>query len=391
MSQGQAAPAPDFYGYPPAPIESAAVRRNLVHIVWPHSHGELNGTWLRENTVGHGIDPITREGIGDPAEHRLHKLSSAVVVDGELEVTWSDGLTHTFGSGWLYSFVSDAQTVGAGLAEPVPWVTEAAGPEILGERRADLPTFTWPLDPSNSDLAEILDHLLAFGTVRLTGGPTDDDALEEFIGRIAPLRDTNFGHVWDVRAKVDPDSTANTGRSLVPHTDLPTRENPPGFQALHCVENTCVGGLNQMSDALAIVNFLKSNEPDIYDALTTLDWVFQSKGKAIDHRWQGPVVDFGADGALIIRGFSPVRAYPAMSADDVDRSYEAMARFHGLGADPAFQIESPFVPGDAVIFDNRRMLHARSGYDPEAGMRRLRGCYFDPDDVRSTARVLNRS
>jgi gamma-butyrobetaine dioxygenase len=80
-----------------------------------------------------------------------------------------------------------------------------------------------------------------------------------------------------------------------------------------------------------------------------------------------------------------------MAAVDVDRSYEAMARFHTLGADPAFQIESAFVPGDAVIFDNRRMLHARSAYDPTAGMRRLRGCYFDPDDLRSTVRVLTRS
>ncbi len=391
MSQAHAAPAPDFYSYAAVPIQSVVVRGNLIEVFWPHGRGELNGTWLRENTVGHGVDPITREGIGDPAEHRRHELGSAVAIDGDLQITWADGFTHVFGSGWLHSFVANAQLAGSGLVAPVPWVTSAAGSDIGGERRDDLPTFEWPLEPGPGDLLEILNQLLAYGAIRLTGGPVDDDALEHFVGRIAPLRDTNFGHVWDVRAKVDPDSTANTGRSLVPHTDLPTRENPPGFQALHCVENSCVGGLNQMSDALAIVNYLRFAEPDIYEALTTLNWVFQSKGRAIDHRWSGPVVDFGRDDALIIRGFSPVRAYPDMAAADVDRSYEAMARFHDLGADPAFQIESSFVPGDAVIFDNRRMLHARSAYDPTAGMRRLRGCYFDPDDVRSTARVLTRS
>lgn len=391
MSQSRLAPSPDFYRYPDVPIQSAVISGNLVEVSWPHGRGQLNGTWLRENTVGHGIDPATREGVGQPSEHRRHALAAVVVVDGELEVLWSDGLSHTFGSGWLHSFVANEQLASAGLTDPVPWVTTAADPAIVGERRCDLPTLDWPVDPSGDELLDILNQLQAYGTVRLVNGPLDNDALEQFVGRIAPLRDTNFGHVWDVVAKVDPDSTANTGRSLVPHTDLPTRENPPGFQALHCVENTCVGGLNQMSDALAIVNHLKVDEPHIYEALTTLNWVFQSKGKEIDHRWSGPVVDFGADGALIIRGFSPVRAYPDMAAEDVDRSYEAMARFHQLGADPAFQIESPFVPGNAVIFDNRRMLHARSGYDPTAGIRRLRGCYFDPDDVRSTTRVLTRS
>lgn len=391
MSQSRPAPPPDFYTYPAVPIESVVMSGNLVEVSWPHGRGQLNGTWLRENTVGHGIDPVTREGVGDPGEHRQHRLASATVVDGELEVGWEDGLTHTFASGWLHSFVSNQQLTTAGLVDPVPWVTPAADATIDGERRSDLPTFGWPVNPSDSALLEILNQLQAYGAIRLVDGPLDDDALERFIARIAPLRDTNFGHVWDVKAKVDPDSTANTGRSLVPHTDLPTRENPPGFQALHCVENTCVGGLNQMSDALAIVRYLKGREPHVYEALTNLNWVFQSKGKGIDHRWRGPIVDFGADGALIIRGFSPVRAYPAMAVGDIDRSYEAMARFHHLGADPAFQIESAFVPGDAVIFDNRRMLHARSGYDPTAGIRRLRGCYFDPDDVRSTTRVLTRA
>ncbi|NNE96113.1 MAG: gamma-butyrobetaine,2-oxoglutarate dioxygenase [Acidimicrobiales bacterium] len=385
------AEAPDFYDYPPCPLRAVTVDGNTVILRWGDHKGHLSATWLRENTVGHGVDPVTREGIADPAELRRHRVTKLEVVDGDLEVRWDDGLTYRFPSGWLHSFVAGDQLTDAGLPDPIPWVTTAAPDHMEGERRTDLPTFVWPTTPSGTELLALLTQLMAFGAIRLTDGPVDHDALEGFVRRIAHLRDTNFGHVWDVVAKVDPDSTAYTGRSLVPHTDLPSRENPPGFQALHCVENSCVGGLNQISDALAIVGYLADHEPEIHDALTTLNWIFQSKGKDIDHRWRGPIVDVGSDGSLVIRGFSPVRAYPDMDPEDVDRSYDAIARFHELGADPAFQIESSFQPGDAVIFDNRRMLHARSAYDPTAGTRHLRGCYFELDDVRSTMRVLTRT
>jgi hypothetical protein len=38
-------------------------------------------------------------------------------------------------------------------------------------------------------------------------------------------------------------------------------------------------------------------------------------------------------------------------------------------------------PGDAVIFDNHRMLHARAAYS--GGNRHLQGCYISRDDFRT--------
>jgi gamma-butyrobetaine dioxygenase len=387
------ASAPDFYTYGPSPISQAELARpNRIECRWPDGMaGVFNGTWLRENSMGHGIDPVTREGIADPAELLRHTVVAAGLEHGELVVTWSDHLRCSYSSGWLRSVAAGEQRMSAGLPIATPWVTTDAPSTIQGERRVDLPTIAWPTSPTSEVLLDLTTDLLRYGAVRLTGGPVGVDDLEGFAVHLGPLRETNFGRVWDVVAKVDPDSTAYTGRSLVPHTDLPSRERPPGFQALHCIANTCSGGLNQMSDGLAIVNHLATAEPEHHQALTMLRWVFMSKGSTIDHRWSAPVVETEpADGSLIIRGFSPVRAFPDMPPDEVERSYAAIARLHELGADPAFQIESAFEPGDAVIFDNRRMLHARSAFDPEICSRHLRGCYLDHDDVRSVARVLLR-
>ncbi len=113
------------------------------------------------------------------------------------------------------------------------------------------------------------------------------------VGHVGPIRDTNFGPVWSVRLKPDPDSTAYTGLDLGQHTDLPTREVPPGFQFLHCIENTVAGGWSRMSDGWAVVEAIRAEHPDAYEALTTLEWVFMNRAQDAEHRWIGPIIDHG--------------------------------------------------------------------------------------------------
>jgi gamma-butyrobetaine dioxygenase len=43
-------------------------------------------------------------------------------------------------------------------------------------------------------------------------------------------------------------------------------------------------------------------------------------------------------------------------------------------------------PGDCVIFDNTRLLHARTAF-ASAGARHLQGCYADIDALQSIVEV----
>lgn len=47
--------------------------------------------------------------------------------------------------------------------------------------------------------------------------------------------------------------------------------------------------------------------------------------------------------------------------------------------------------GDCVIFDNRRVVHARRAFDAQAGERWLKGAYVDDDVFFSRLRVLENS
>jgi len=383
---------PDFYDYAWTPPVSVAVDGRLVQIEWADgAHLAAFDLWLLENAVGEGVDPATREGLIDPADHNdaTKLVAATIATDGAVEVSFAgDEAPHRFHPGWLKHVATGRHVVSAWLPTPVVW---------SGNDLTEPPTHDGPavLDTAEA-FGAWLNDLVGSGIARLRDLPDDPDVLIRLASKIGAVRDTNFGPIWDVKADVslagnaDTNSTANTNLRLGPHTDLPTRETPPGFQFLHCYVNEAQGGNSTMADGAAVVAALESEHPQHYEALTSLHWIFFNRGPGIDHRWSGPMIDLGVSGSpLTLRAFYPVRGFPDMATEDMPRAYEAMRVFSQLAASPRFQISYPLEPGDMVGFDNRRILHGRDPFST-GGQRHLRGIYIDHDDILSTTRVLNR-
>lgn len=381
---------PDFYEYPWCEPVDATVDGRFVHLRWADG-ATLAGFdhWLYEVAVGVGTDEATREGLVDPAFHGPGStISSAVLDAGVLEVTFGDGQIGRFHPGWLHHVATGQHQASCWLPDPQPWTaTDLPAP----------PDHDGPAVLAGGDAcAAWLNDLVRFGLARLRNLPNDPDLGLQLGSLIGAVRDTNFGPIWDVKADItmagsaDTNSTANSTLRLGPHADLPTRETPPGFQFLHCLINETEGGFSTMTDGHALVDALRAEHPEHYEALTTLRWVFFNRGPGLDHRWSGPMIDHGVEGApLTLRAFYPVRGFPDMKPQDMPRAYDAMAVFSQLAADPRFQISYPFAPGDMVGFDNRRILHGRDAF-ASGGARHLRGVYIDHDEIRSATRVANR-
>lgn len=384
---------PDFYDYTWNAPDRAAIDGRFVVISWADGV-ELRAfdLWLRENAVGAGgVDPATREGLIDPAHLAVEtRVTNATIRDdGALIVTFSPGdVQSVFHPGWLRHIADGQHMPSSWLPEQVTW-TAATLPEP--------PTHDGAIALDDEDvLHAFANDMVRYGIARLRGLPGTPAAGERLAARLGGPRMTNFGDFWDVKTIVDqsgdPDtnSTANTNLRLGPHTDLPTREVPPGFQFLQCLVNETTGGNSTMADGAAIVAELAADYPDDYDVLTTQSWIFFNRGDGIDHRWSGPFIDLGGPASpLTLRAFYPVRAFPDMPEAEVPRAYEAMHRFSILADDAKFRLSSPFLPGDLVGFDNRRVLHGRDAY-ASGGARHLRGFYVDRDDVLSFTRTSNR-
>ncbi|NNE12566.1 MAG: gamma-butyrobetaine,2-oxoglutarate dioxygenase [Ilumatobacter sp.] len=376
---------PDFIDHPWRPLSAAQLRDGFVDLVWTDGFTwQAYGLWLAENADGYGLEPNVRESMLEPSRLPAPSdlVGAHVDTDGALVVAWADREPLRVHPGWLRDVADGRHLPSSLLPDTVVWTaTDLSQPPTLdGSAILDDPAV----------FRRWLELLVGHGLCRLTNTPTDDDFVGRLVGTAGPIRDTNFGPVWSVISKREPDSTANTGLDLGQHTDLPTRETPPGFQFLHCIENTVEGGWSRMSDGLAVCEAIRTEHPDAYDALTSLDWVFVNRSPDAEHRWIGPIIDHGSrHQPLTLRAFYPVRAAPHMRPADVPRAYEALRVFSEMARDTRFQITYPFRPGDLVGFDNRRVLHGRDAFTG-AGVRHLRGCYADHDDLFSRLRVIRR-
>ena len=380
--------APDFAPHrQTVALAEATCDGDWLHLSWEDGLTyRAYGMFLRENEVTPGIvSDITRE-----REVELDRMpQTAVPADaridgaGDLAVTWDDGGQSRFLGGWLRDLAEGAWRPDAGLPPRQSWTTAdiAAPPTLDG---ADY-------FGDDSILADLLVKLWTFGLARLRGLPTDPGTVQRVAERIGTVRNSNFGFLFSVETKPDPDSNAYRAVPLDAHTDLATRETQPGFQLLHCLENTSTGGESTMVDGFAVAEALRAEAPDDYGALTEHAWVFTNRHRDTDYRWSGPIIETDEEGAPVeIRNTGFLRFYPDMAERDVPAAYAALRRFTALCREPRFRMATPFAAGDLVIFDNRRVLHGRAGFDRQSGVRRLQGCYLDRDEVTSRLRILAR-
>ncbi len=382
--------APDFTPYRPGPALAAITcTADMVSVIWEDglSHA-FNSYFLRENEVQAGIvNPVTRERDIeiDELPEDLQPISAEVDEAGALTVTWApDDHESRHHPGWLRAIAEGRWRPNAGFPAPVTWDADTM-PEP--------PTFNGPaVMDSDAALYDWLHALATFGLARLEGLPTENGTVEKVARRIGTVRASNFGFLFTVESKSDPDSNAYTSAALTGHTDLASREVQPGLQLLHCQENSCSTGHSTMVDGFKIAEVIRDEDPELFRALTDLNWLFSNRHPDSDFRWSGPIVETDPDGSLTeIRNTSFLRANPDMPDSEVPRAYRAVRRYAALARQDRFTCATLFRPGDCVIFNNRRMLHGRSAFDPSEGNRRLEGCYLETDELLSRLRVLTRS
>ena len=51
-------------------------------------------------------------------------------------------------------------------------------------------------------------------------------------------------------------------------------------------------------------------------------------------------------------------------------------------------IEFKLAPGEVLVFNNQRLMHGRTAFDPSSGKRHIRSCSVDLDEFYSRLRIL---
>lgn len=376
-------PTPDNLYWPlKEAIISAQLEKKAVVIHWSdNNHSILHPVWLRDNCCCKiCLNQVTKEHLFDLRDISLdiQPISAGVDSDGALNIVWSEkNHTSRYNPGWLYANSINTENKPSNSA--VLWTSS----DFL-----EPPSF----DAINNTVSDELLHdalitLKRYGMVRLRGLPINKEVVEDFALRIGPVRETHFDRIFDVVSQADSNTLANTSHGLAAHTDIPTRESPPGIQILHCRIAEAEGGNSTLTDGFKVAEDIGRNFPAHYRSLTKTKWCYANRAGPSDYRWEATTIGLNNEGELLEIRLLPFSRAPLIADyEAMDSIYAALICFIEKANSEEYQISFPFKAGDIIMFDNRRILHGRGEFYPNTGDRALRGTYIERDDVDSKIR-----
>ena len=355
--------------------------KNNLNIKW--SDGEIssfNYLWLRDNCpTAHDKDSNHRMFNILDVSTNLNAEDFKVNNEGKLVIKWSEG-NHVsyYDTNWLREncytiknkkkYISPYQLWDNSLEKNIESIY-IDHDEILNTEKG---LIKW---------LELLHHK---GIAIVKNSPIEKKSAFKVLNRISHIRQTFFDTPFEVINIPKPNNSAYTAHELKNHMDLPWFENPPGYQFLHCLINSAKGGDSSAVDAFKVADFLRNNEKEIFETLITVPLKFRDKDYTQEaHRsFYAPALSLTKDGDFNDIRFS-VATMDALDCqpDEMDRVYKAHHKLGNLLHDNRFQIKFRLQPGDIFSFNNRRVLHGRTSFDPNSGHRHLQGYYMDRDEI----------
>ena len=363
--------------------------RSATQLSLERPNGEQIGIhplWLRERCQDpDSVDLQSGQRLQDPSDFDLNLtfVSLSAPAPGRLHVRFSDGHEADFAEG---DILAEAAMPPGDYGCPAPVFWDA--------KLADLPRAQWQENPKDARVAEWMESFLRYGFIIFQGVPTDPEQVLNVASHFGWPRETNFGVTFEVRSK--PAAEANdlgyTPIKLDPHTDNPYRSPVPGVQLLHCIANETTGGLSTLVDGYTVTEALRTRHPEAFRILSTTPVRFRFRDKDTELLSSAVPIELDARGNVRTIRFSPRLDFvPLLPPDELTAYYRARRIFDYALRSSEFEIRFLLNKGDLVMFDNCRLLHGRTGFDPQEGLRHLQGCYIDIDGPRSRYRVLQRA
>lgn len=363
-----------------ASISSLAPSADLLEVTWDDGVvTEYLWLWLRDHSHdAETLHPVSMQRLvftaGLPED--LTAARCAVEQD-ELVVDWAGG-----GSSHLPVAFLERYRV------PAPVPTRVDVERTLWDAATLVPTPSVPYDEvmsSDEGALRWLREVARYGFALVTGTPPTLEATEELIGRVSYIRQSIFGGFWWFTADMKHDDLAYTNTELLAHNDGTYSHDAPGLQLLHCIEFLDpVGGESTMVDGFRIAAEMKEKAPEQYELLSSFSVPGQYIGDGSHLMSSRPVFRHDHTGELVQVSFNNGDRAPFLLPPSEQKAfYDAMRTFEGLANDPRLQWVHTLAPGEAMLFDNWRVLHGRKAY---SGTRTLCGAYLNHEDFESRLR-----
>ncbi|MGO1117654.1 2-trimethylaminoethylphosphonate dioxygenase [Rhodovibrionaceae bacterium A322] len=357
------------------------VEPDWLHLTWSNGHTtRYPAVWLRDN-VPSGRHQEGGQRLFDiiSTPESLHLEKAELGDADDLSLTFQpEDITERFSLAWLQAHRLEESDHPAG--------------DLIGRKARVL----WGKDLQSrlpeADFQEIsnnghalqacLQDVWQLGFSVIHGVPTREEELFKMVELFGYVRETNYGPLFDVKTVENPTNLAFTPLKLGLHTDNPYRNPVPSLQLLHCLEAGAEGGETILCDGLQVAEKLRRDDPAAFELLTSWSVPFRYQDGETDLQSRSPLIELSSEGKVEAVRYNNRSAAPLdLPLDIMPDYYRAYRRFGGALHAAEAIITYQLRPGDLLLFDNRRVLHARGKVG--VGRRHLQGCYADMDGLLS--------
>ncbi len=369
-------------------IKAARVNndRGCAEITWQDDHvSRYPSVWLLEacrcETCGNTETAVRHLRLTDKPAHPV--IDGLESTDSQLLIDWGGGHRSRFDLDWLRYMCLSKEGRAARKFKPQLWGTEIA---------SRLPCMQYAEVSESDELRlQFLESILQSGFAILRGVPAAREHTEAIAALVGKLRMTNYG-IYELESKPDPEIVGDMAVPLAPHTDEPYRLDPPAITFFHVIAQSDEGGASTLLDSFRLVEMLRAQNPSAFELLATIPARFHRsliEGRYFEY--QHPIIQLDSDGdvssvRLLDRALAPVDC----ALEQVEPFYAALRELLELSYRGEGQIEFKLAAGEMLVFNNQRLMHGRTGFDPGGSRRHIRSCHVDLDEFYSSLRILYR-
>ena len=279
----------------------------------------IHPLWLRERLNSENyLDQHNYQRLYEPSllDQNI-KFSKYKVEDNLLKIEFTDNSNGVFSIDSLIQELNSKDII----PTKTPWKNQFK----------ELPIYDFKSLNEDKYISELLNDFQELGFVIVKNTSAEEGTVIKFAEMFGPVRTTNFGKHFDVVSKPKANDLAYTSLGIKAHTDNPYRKPMPGIQILHCIANEAKGGDSSLVDGYAVAEYLKKEEPEMYEVLTTTDVLFKFVDKDIILENYGKLIELDDSGNYLQSRFSGRLDYvPYLEPKKLESFYAARKKLYYL-------------------------------------------------------------
>ena len=205
----------------------------------------LNSLWLRERLSGEDyVDQNNLQRLYEPSllDENL-SVTKFSIDDSFISLCFSDGAEGNISINEIYNEINNIDCI----PNRKEWM-KTDKLQIFDNNK---------IQGDKENLINMLKSFYQYGYVIIENTKAEEKEVLNFAEKIGPVRTTNWGKLFNVVSKPNPNDLAYTALELKSHSDNPYRKPVPGIQLLHCIANESTGGDSSLVDGFSVSEYLK--------------------------------------------------------------------------------------------------------------------------------------